>query len=121
MTDQELLAFVAASIRSVWVLELLLFLKRNSARAWKADNLILELRSSSAVVAEGLASLMAAGLVVQDDSRLYRYRAASATLDEITSELEQLYTAKPLSVINAIVSPLPDQLRIFSDAFKLKD
>jgi hypothetical protein len=120
VTEEALLSFVAASIRSVWALELLLFLKRNSARAWDSENLIRELRSSPVVISEALASLQAVGFVGQDGSH-YRYGAASPTLDQIASDLERLYAAKPLSVITAIVRSPDQQLRIFSDAFKLKD
>jgi hypothetical protein len=81
----------------------------------------LELRSSHVVIAEALASLQAAGLVVQEGESLYRYGAASSILDQITTELEQLYAARPQTVINAIVNPSRQQLRAFSDAFKLKD
>jgi hypothetical protein len=121
MTDSELLSFVATSIRSVWALELLLFLKRNAARTWNADSLILELRSSHVVIAETLRALQACGLVVQEGGSHYRYGAASSILDQITTELEQLYAAKPQTVINAIVNLSNQQLRAFSDAFKLKD
>jgi hypothetical protein len=120
VTDQDLLSFVSASIRSVWALELLLFLKRNSTQSWDADSLILELRSSSVVIAEALASLEAAGLI-RNNGTTYRYDAASPKLDEIVAGLEHLYAEKPLSVVKAIVSRPSEQLRIFSDAFKLKD
>jgi hypothetical protein len=120
VTEPDLLAFVAASIRSVWALELLLFLKRNSAKAWDRNSLILELRSSSAVITEALISLEAAGLVGQIAGE-YQFCASSPTLDQIASELERLYAAKPLSVINAIVSSPTVRLQMFSDAFKLKE
>jgi hypothetical protein len=121
VAEQEILTFVAASIRSVWALELLLFLKRNSVKTWDRDNLILELRSSSAVIGEALASLEAAGLVVGDSDTNYQFHPASPMLDQVVSELERLYAAKPLSVINAIVSSPTMRLQMFSDAFKLKE
>ncbi len=121
MTDHDVLSFVAASIRSVWALELLLFLKRNPDKSWDAQGLIRELRSSSAVISDALSSLGASGLVIQDNGVKYRYGAASAALDQIVAELDRLYAAKPLSVINAIVNSQNQQLRIFSNAFKLKD
>ena len=121
MIDQDLLTFVAASIRSVGALELLLFLKRNPARVWSRDSLILELRSSSAVITDALLSLEAAGMVTQNSGQGYQFCATSPTLVHLASELERLYAAKPLSVINAIVSSPTVRLRMFSDAFKLKE
>lgn len=121
MTEDDLLSFVTATIRSVWALELLLLLKRDPTRSWDGESLIRELRSSPVVIADALASLAGAGLVTEDSGPRYRYAAASATLDQLASELEQIYAAKPTTVITAIVASSTDKLRAFSDAFKLKD
>jgi hypothetical protein len=83
--------------------------------------MIRELRSSPVVIAEALASLTGAGLVVEEQGTRYRYGAASATLDQLVSELEQVYAAKPTTVIKAIVASPTEKLRAFSDAFKFKD
>jgi hypothetical protein len=37
------------------------------------------------------------------------------------SEAQSLYRAKPLAVINAIAAAPNEKLRIFADAFRLKD
>jgi hypothetical protein len=119
--EDDLLAFIATSISSVWALELLLLLRRDPGRAWDADNLIRELRSSPVVIDEALKRLQGAGLVMQDGARQYRYQAAATRLDELVSELELAYATRPLTVIKAIVAAPTDKLRAFSDAFKLKD
>lgn len=121
MTDDDVLAFIGASISSVWALELLLLLKREPRRAWTADGLIRELRSSPVVIDEALKSLQGAGLVLQDGKASYRYQAASLRLDELVSKIEEIYAAKPMTVIKAVVATPTDKLRAFSDAFKLKD
>jgi hypothetical protein len=117
----DLLAFIATSISSVWALELLLLLKRDPTKAWDAENLIRELRSSPVVIEEALKRLQSAGLVMQDGGPTYRYQAASAHFDELVSELEKAYATRPMTVINAIVAAPSGKLRAFSDAFKLKD
>lgn len=121
MSEDDLLSFVTASIRSVWALELLLLLKGNPQQSWTSDRLILELRSSPVVIADALASLTGAGLVIEDVGQTYRYGAASTALDRLVSELEHLYAARPTTVVKAIVASPTDKLRAFSDAFKLKD
>ena len=120
MAEDDLLSFVTVSIRSVWALELLLLLKREPAKVWAVESLIRELRSSPVVIADALASMVGAGLVMDEGGIGYRYGAASATLDQLVCELERVYAAKPTTVIKAIASPT-DKLRAFSDAFRLKD
>ena len=121
MTEDDLLAFIASSIGSVWSLELLLLLKRAPQRSWAQEELIRELRGSSVVIAEALTILQNAGLVAQDSCGGFRYQTASERLDQLVSELEQAYAARPMTVIKAIVAAPSDKLRIFSDAFKFKD
>jgi len=119
--EETVLDFAAALFPSVWALELLLVLKRDAARAWWANELIQELRSSQGVVTDALASLLAAGLIVEQEPGQYRYHAASADLDEMVSALQKIYAMKPAAVIRAIVSTPNRKLRLLSDAFKFKE
>jgi hypothetical protein len=121
VAEEDLFAFIATSIGSVWALELLLLLKRDPQRSWTTEALIREMRSSAVVIADALKMLRAAGLVVSDTAGAYRYQAASERLDHFVSELEKAYAAMPMTVIKAIVSAPTDKLRTFSDAFKFKD
>lgn len=121
MSNEDLLAFVSSSISSVWALELLLLLKRDPQRNWRPSELIAEMRSSAAVIADALAGLQAAGLVAREGTDSYRYHASSDRLDELVIELQAEYAAKPMTVIKTIVAAPSDKLRRFSDAFKFKD
>jgi hypothetical protein len=121
VTEENLTTFITATIGSVWALELVLLLKREPQRSWRTDELIREMRGSQVVIAEALKMLQGAGLVVQDGAGAHRYQAASEHLDQMVSELEKAYAAKPMTVIKAIIAAPSDKLRTFSDAFKLKD
>jgi hypothetical protein len=121
VTEDDLLAFIATSVGSIWALELLLLLRRDPDKGWASPSLVRELRSSPLVVEEGLRRLQGAGLVMEDGAAIFRYRAASPQLDDMARELEKIYAAKPMTVINAIVNARTDKLRAFSNAFKLKD
>jgi hypothetical protein len=121
VTEEDLISFVAASIDSVWTLELLLLMKRRSTRTWETHALIHEMRSSWVATAEALRALQGAGLVMQDDTGAYRYQAASEHLDEMVTALEQAYATRPTAVIKAILSAPSSKIRAFSDAFKFKD
>lgn len=120
MTDEEVLAFVQASIPSVWALELLLLVRRDRARTWRASELVRELRSTATVVDHSLAALQSAGMVAGEDG-LYRYQPASAAVDGLVAETARIYGIKPVAVIRAIVTAPNDKLRTFANSFKLKE
>jgi DNA-binding IclR family transcriptional regulator len=121
VTEDDVLAFVQKSVKSVWALELLLLLRREKQRSWRPDDLVRELRSSQAAVGGALDGLRSAGFVDADAGELYRYAPASPELDEMAGSIEAVYAAKPMAVAKAIMSAPNDKLRIFADAFKLKD
>lgn len=60
---QEVLSFIRATFRSVWSLELLLFLKQHPERAWAQQELVSALRGSDALVSQSIDALVAAGLI----------------------------------------------------------
>jgi hypothetical protein len=120
VTEEDVYHFIRDSIGSVWALELLLLLRRSNERLWEPADLVLELRSSDTIVAEALARLTASGLVAETDGR-YEYRPASGMLSGLVEELQRIYATKPVTVIKAIMAAPNEKLRIFSDAFRLKD
>lgn len=121
MTDEGVLVFVQGTIKSVWALELLLLLRREPQRAWSLDELVRELRSSEAAVSEALTSLRNSGFVGSDAGSVYSYLPASTDIDAVAARIEAVYAAKPMAVAKAIMSAPSDKLRIFADAFKLKE
>lgn len=121
ISEQQVLNFAAASLRSVWALEMLLTLKRQPGKNWHSDELLRELRSSQVVVADALNNLCTAGLVVQEEGPVYRYQPGSAGVDEFVTELGKVYSAKPMAVIRAIVTSPNKKLQILSDAFRIKE
>lgn len=121
VNEDDVLAFVAATIKSVWALELLLLLRGARNRGWDADGLVRELRASTVVVQDALAGLLSSGLVAMDETGQFRYHPASQQLDGFAAQTETLYRAKPLSVINAIATAPNEKLRIFAESFRLKE
>lgn len=113
--DQQLLDLIKRSIGSVWALELLLLL-RESGRAWSEPELVTELRSSRLVVSQSLAGLAASGLVeISEDG--VRYRPAEEATGRLVDQLAVEYRNRPDAVRRAIVAPVDDKLKSFSDAF----
>jgi hypothetical protein len=118
--EQELAAFVRSSFRSVWALELLLHLKRGGDRYWTRTELVETLRASDLVVASGIESLLAAGLVLQRDDGSARFAPASPDLARLVDGAEALYAKKPDAVRRMIVAAASDGAAAFAAAFKLR-
>jgi hypothetical protein len=116
----EVKEFIANCIRSVWALELLLFLRRNPDRTWTVDQLTAELRSSSFVVTEVLVTFRQAGIVADEPDGSVRYAPAAGHLDRAIDQLAAAYAVKPLAVSKEILAAGNDKIRSFADAFRLK-
>jgi hypothetical protein len=112
--------FIANCIRSVWALELLLFLRRNPAQAWSVEALTAELRSSTFVVSEILVTFRQAGIVAEEPNGSVRYAPAASHLYRPIDELAAAYAVKPLAVSKEILAAGNDKIRSFADAFRLK-
>lgn len=120
MLEKDILSFVQTAMRSVWSLELLLFLRRNRERRWQDGELIKELRGSEMIVSRAIQDICLVGLAARDEDGTV-YRPLSPALENMADEIEKLYAAKPMAVISAVVKAPDEKLRLFSDAFKLKD
>lgn len=120
VTDEELLTFIEAHIRSIWAIEQTLVLTRDPGRSWGIEELVRETRSSSTAVQEALRDLREAGLIGQKPDGKFFFAPQSEELRIATEELLKAYVERPRFVIRAIFSEPRDNLKIFADAFKLK-
>lgn len=116
----DLMQFVGASIKSVWTLELLLYLWRSAGRACSTGELVRELRASDAIVSDGVTALKNAGLIAPEGPDSVRYAPASTTFDHLVQQLAQLYRERPVMVTNAIFASPNQKLHTFAEAFRLK-
>ena len=118
--ESDLLDFIQSSFKSVWSLEVLIFLQNHPDRPWTPDELVRELRGSGPVVDQSLTALQAAGLIVGDIDGAVRFLPASPDLIRLAKAVERAYSDKPGAVRRAILSAPNDKLQTFADAFKLK-
>jgi len=72
------------------------------------------------VVAAGLESLLAGGLILLEDDRRARYGPAGADLARLVDETERLYAMKPDAVRRLIVLSQGSAVSAFADAFRLR-
>jgi hypothetical protein len=105
-------------MKSVWALEVLLLLTRKPVRAWSAQELDRELRSSLRVVTDVLVQFEQGGLVKQQDG-LYRLEPAGDTA-RLVQELEAEYAVRPLEVVRTIFAGSAERIQMFADAFKMR-
>lgn len=118
--QEEVVAFIRATFRSVWDLELLCFLRRTPVANHQSSELVTELRASELVVANSIAALLAAGLVVEEPDSSVRYAPAAADLNRLCEEAEALYRRSPDAVRRMIVTAANPGIAAFADAFRLR-
>ncbi len=117
---QEVVEFIRSHFRSVWSLELLLHLRRHPDRFWSTTELVEVLRASQAVVATGVDTLLAGGLIVVEKDSRARYAPANPELERRVAETEEVYAVKPDAVRRLIVLSANSGVAAFADAFKLR-
>ena len=102
--DPELIAFVRQRIKSVWTLELLLLLRRNSAQPILCSQLIRDMRATPGLIERGLRELGAAGLVVSDGQSA-RFVADSPDLNRLCEAMDTALRERPVAMRDVILSP----------------
>ena len=113
-------AFITSSFQSVWSLELLLHLKATPERCFTRPELVTALRASDEVVSTSIQSLLAAGLILEDEQHCVSYAPATQDLAHHVDAVEQLYQVKPDSVRRVIVHGAESGASDFANAFKLR-
>jgi hypothetical protein len=118
--NADLAAFIRDHFRSVWTLELLLFLKENASTSWPSEALVQALRASDAIVSKSLDVLLAGGLIVSDSEGRVQYAPVTADLGKLVEETQLLYARKPDAVRRLIVSSAGAGLSAFAESFRLR-
>ncbi len=119
-TKQDVADFIGASFRSVWDLELLCYLRLTPGLDQPAARMVADLRASELVVANSLAALLAAGLIVVEADGSARYAPANQLLDQLSQSAGELYKQRPDAVRRMIVTAASPGISAFADAFRLR-
>ena len=121
MSEQETLeSFIGNSFRSVWALEVLMFLDARAPASFSPAELITALRVSDAVVSQSVDNLSAAGLVVVgQDGRVSIYDASEKQTEIVRAAID-FYRRSPDKVRRLIVAQSTPGVTAFADAFKLR-
>jgi hypothetical protein len=118
--SEELLDFIARHIESVEKLEILLLLVRQPERFWSARDIFQQIQSSPASVEHRLDELHRAGLLEKEAAGSFRFQPVSAESRKRALSLQEAYDNRRIKVIEAIYHPRNDELRKFSDAFRMR-
>ena len=116
---EDVYRFLVAHIDSVEQLEVLLLLRATEETEWVADSLARMLYSHSSSIARRLDTLHSQGLVTRTGEG-YGYGPKTETLRKTISHLAEVYRERRVAVITAIASKPMDNVRAFSDAFRLR-
>lgn len=120
--------FVSHYITSVAQLEMLLLLRTDPAASWSAEQLARELRLELQWTQSQLEQFRDSGLVEvvpasppsESAAPTFRFRPATAALDEAVTAVSQAYLIHRVSIIEAIYSKPSGSIRVFADAFRIK-
>jgi hypothetical protein len=117
----EVKRFIHRTINSVEQLEVLLFLMSNAEEEWTAQEASERIRLSAEQVALCMAELVEAQLLKVGAGGRYRYAPKSSALEqEVADSLDRAYRERRSSVIELIYSRPLENIRVFSDAFRIR-
>lgn len=119
MLSDRVRAFIHVSVKSIWGLELLLYLRAHDDRPWSVASLTRELRASESVVRGAIGLFRAAKLIREDTGGHVQFKPASAELEALVSEIAKVYATHPVEVCEEIYS-IDRNIQHFADAFRLK-
>lgn len=112
--------FIRNSIKSVWALELLLFMRRGAPSAWSVNQLSAQLRSSPSLIAAILPTFKKTGLVTEEPIGFFRYDPVAPEIEDAARQLDEINAERPLALIKEIVAMPNEKLNSFVAAFNMR-
>jgi hypothetical protein len=117
--SEDLIRFIHTSIPGVPFVEALLLLRSEPAKSWTAEELGDRLYLPASRVSELLRSLCAAGMAIEEQSRI-RFQPHSDHLRHMIDRLSESYRDNLIETTKVIHSGAGRSAQIFADAFKLR-
>ncbi len=119
-SNPHLAKFIQTQFPSIWALDVLMFLRHHSSASWTQERLVVDLRASSVIISNALHCLQAGGLVEINEHAEARYAAATEELDQLVTEVTDLYKHKPSAVRSLIINSYSGALSAFSESFNFR-
>ena len=120
--SKELDAFIAAEMKSLEQLEILLLISGNPHKWWSAVTVYEVVKSNPTSVATRLDELTARGVLRKESGTESRYQFSpeDPAVWKIVTELREAYKERPVKVVQAIYSKPPDAVQEFAKAFRVR-
>lgn len=121
--NDDVRAFLRAHVTSVMQLEVLLHLRARPEEAVEPAHLSRELGGSVDSAIACLLDLERSGLVERSDDPgelCYRYAPRNTALERTVDAVADAYARRKVAVVTAIFTEPADDLRSFSDAFRIR-
>jgi DNA-binding MarR family transcriptional regulator len=121
-TFPDLFRFIDANVESLDQLEILRVIGESPDKQWSAVELAKESQVRSAAIAGHLAALESRGLVkttTQEAQLVCVYAPRTPELQNMLSQMLQLYRERPVTLIRMVSSRADERLKAFADAFRL--
>ena len=112
--------FLYHNIDSVEQLEVLQLLRRTPDRGWSAEEVARDLYSHPSSVLHRMSSLAGRGLLRELEPACFQYAPRSSDLHETVNAVAAVYRERRVAVISLIASKPIENVRAFSDAFRLR-
>ncbi len=112
--------FLHEHIESVEHLEVLLLLSRTPERGWSASEVAETLYSHPSSIKLRLARLLGQGLLREIEEGCYKYAPRTVELHATVQRVGECYHDRRVAVITLIASKPLDNVRAFSDAFRIR-
>jgi len=117
---EDVRQFLHQNIESVEQLEVLLLLWRTPARGWTSDEVATAIYSHPSSVVRRLAMLLGQGLLREREPGCFQYAPRTADLHAAVTHLDRIYRERSVAVITLIASKPIENVRAFSDAFRIR-
>jgi hypothetical protein len=117
--DPDVRRFIEAHVDSIELLEVLLLLRAEPARAFGPDDVATALRTSPASARERLRALATQRLLVGGEGDGYRYAPEDAALAVVVDRVAAAYRDRRVTVIGLIYARPPDAVRELARAFRV--
>jgi hypothetical protein len=119
--SDQVRALLLGTIESIAQLETLLLLHQDATGTWDAARVAAELRVEARSAEAQLVALAERGLL-RAEPRGWRYGPATPELARAVDALAADYEKRRVSVVEFLYSkPAVDKLRVFADAFRLRE
>jgi hypothetical protein len=118
--SEDVVRFLHQHIDSVEQLEVLLLARQSPGRSWSAEDMARELYSHPRSIQLRFHSLLGRGLLRESGAGHFQYAPRSGDLDRQVGLVAEAYRERRVAVISLIASKPMDNVKAFSDAFRLR-